>query len=272
MNTPTPEPSLHANLNAKRATNRQVASVSHAIAILRLLAAGGAPRGVTAIARSLGLSPSSCLNILRTLHHERFVNFDLQRKTYELGQGLVVLARRFSGSLDAFSVLRDEMAAVSTRHAVTSALWRLTSDERFVLVGSVESASVARIGLHTGQRVPLLAGAVGRCVAAYSNLTQRELRERFNAVRWHERPSFRSFMDDAKEVSARGWALDRGQLLSGMTTVSAPILNAQKGVAYCIANVSFRGQLNEAAIQSLGEATRRLVRRCEKILFGTAPG
>ena len=49
-----------------------VGSVVQALAILRHLSEASKPLGVTAVARALGISPSSCFNLLKTLVAEDF--------------------------------------------------------------------------------------------------------------------------------------------------------------------------------------------------------
>lgn len=62
-----------------------VGSVVQALSVLRHIARTREPQGVTAIARALGLNPSSTFNILRTLVAEGFVERDDATKTYILG-------------------------------------------------------------------------------------------------------------------------------------------------------------------------------------------
>ncbi|WP_281783662.1 IclR family transcriptional regulator [Sinimarinibacterium flocculans] len=257
--------------SADRPGGREVASVAHAIAILRLLSAEEVPRGVSAIARSLGLSPSSCLNLLRTLAQEQFAAFDPATKTYALGEGLVTIARRHAKSLDAFAVVRDRLAELSARQGVTSSLWRLTADRRFVLLGSVESGAVTRIGLREGQRVPMLAGAIGRCAAAHGGLPREQIKALFDKVRWQNPPRFASFLRDSEGAVTRGWAMDRGQLLSGVTAVSAPVLDHEGRLHSCLASLSFSGQYDHARLDAIGKATAQTAQQCATLLFGKLP-
>src|SRR3546814_3292924 len=60
-----------------------VRSVSQGFAILRLLAAAGALT-LSAIGRAVGLSPSSCLNLLKTRVGEGAVERDARTKQYRL--------------------------------------------------------------------------------------------------------------------------------------------------------------------------------------------
>jgi DNA-binding IclR family transcriptional regulator len=55
-------------------------AIARAAAILRLLGKSDVPLGVNAIARELGLVPSTCLYVLRALAEEELVAFDADTK------------------------------------------------------------------------------------------------------------------------------------------------------------------------------------------------
>src|SRR5262245_50759090 len=71
---------------------RQVPAVTRAVAILRHLGRSGEPLGVHAIARAVGIVPSTCLHILRALAAEEFVAVDPETKRYRVGAGLLSIA------------------------------------------------------------------------------------------------------------------------------------------------------------------------------------
>ena len=58
-------------------------------------------------------------------------------------------------------------------------LWRVTEDNRLVLIDRAHSQTAVRVEIKLGYRMPLLAGAVGRCVAA----TLQCHRRNYGAVR-----------------------------------------------------------------------------------------
>jgi IclR family acetate operon transcriptional repressor len=53
-----------------------VRSVSQAFSLMRLLAVAAAPQSLTDLVRATGTSPSSCLNLLRTLLTEGVIEAD----------------------------------------------------------------------------------------------------------------------------------------------------------------------------------------------------
>src|SRR5690606_30563119 len=195
-----------------------VGSVSHAAAILRRLAELSEPEGVNAISRAVGVSPSSCFNILKTLAREELVDFDETTKRYALGSGLVTLARRALDPGQAFAVARPALERLADRHGVTVALWRLTR-ERLVLLGFADSDLATRIHMTVGQRLPMLVGAGGRCVAARLELPAEVLAQEFPKLRWQEPPTLAAYVASVAQARENGWSLDDGSFLRGVTTI-----------------------------------------------------
>src|ERR1700749_5090614 len=70
-------------------------AISRAAAVLRLLGKSETPLGVQAIARELGLVPSTCLYVLRALVAEELVSLDADTKRYALEAGVLPLARQW---------------------------------------------------------------------------------------------------------------------------------------------------------------------------------
>lgn len=232
-----------------------VPSVVHALNILRHLAATDAALGVSAIARAVQVSPSSCFNLLKTLAAEGMVAFDPIGKTYRLGSGVEALAR--SRPDDPVQRLAPGMAAMAAAHGTACGLWRVTPAGRLALVHFADGETATRIHMTVGQRLPMFIGAMGRCVAAHSDLDREALAQAFATLRWARAPSFARYCREVAQARRRGWALDDGDYLHGVTTVAAPVLDASGAVRYCVANTLFQGQSDEAGLRRLGEATAR---------------
>src|SRR5688572_15503601 len=80
---------------AKAVASSKAPAISRAAAVLRLLGKSDAPLGLQAIARDLGLVPSTCLYVLRALVAEELVAFDPDTKRYSLEAGVLTLARQW---------------------------------------------------------------------------------------------------------------------------------------------------------------------------------
>ncbi len=246
--------------------SRQVKSVVGAAAVLRHLAQTDVPPGVNAIANATGLSPSSCFNILKTLAAEQLVSFDPANKSYALGPLLIRLARRALASPASISTMRPLLDRFA-RRGLATAIWEVNPQHRLILAAFLESDASTRIHMTLGQRLPLLAGAMGRCIAAAGDLPVRELRRRFNEVRWEQRPELPAYLEQVATAGVRGWAVDEGAFIRGITTVAAAVRDGNE-IRFCISNSMFAGQASAVELEELGVATGQAARDASTLLFG----
>ena len=244
-------------------------AVTAAVAILRHLAAQSDPVGVSSIARAVGLSPSSCFNIVRTLVAEAFVDFDNRTKGYSLGLGSIALARKALDPGSAMEVARPKLEDLAARYDVASSVWRLSRNDRLVLIGFAESPATTRIHLTIGQRLPKFLGAMGRAVAAHSAVTRAELAESYGDLRWHTDPTLETYLADVEQVRTRGWAMDVDNFMQGVTTIAAPVIDATGQVRFCVSSTFFSGQNDAAGLSAIGDATLELSASLAGRLFGT---
>jgi DNA-binding IclR family transcriptional regulator len=219
-----------------------VKPVDIAIRIMRYLSHSGRAHTLTHIARHLGINPSTCFNILRTLAASHMLEFDPEAKTYAIAAGVLDLAE---GYLSQGGILREaqlKMQDVAYEFGATTTLWRRTGDDRQVLVALVDGIADLRVHMRLGQRMPLLIGAVGRVMAAYSGLSEHEIRRRFAQLRWQGSIGFREYMTQTREGAQRGCMVDGSNHVSGVVTVAAPVFTAGRTVPMALAASMFDNQ------------------------------
>ena len=131
-----------------------VRSVALAFAILRLLAETS-PLTLSELGRALMLSPSSCLNLLRTLVDEGVVEREGRTKRYRLTQDWasadLFQAGRAQNVIDR---MRPMMAQFAMEFGATVGLWKVIPGGRLRLIAHVENDAPMRIQLADGQRQP----------------------------------------------------------------------------------------------------------------------
>lgn len=250
---------------ASDAAGKGAPAVIQAVRVLRCLSQAPAPMGVTAVAREVGLSPSSCFNVLRALVGEGLLNFDQVAKTYALGLGLVELASPALG-LAYLDLIRPVLLGLAVRFDCLVALWQVTSDERLVLVERFHSDAPLRIELRAGQRLPAYAGAVGRAVAAHAGLNEAQLMHRFSQFRWHQPPEFATYAAEVAKARRDGFAIDRGQLLRGIEAVGVAVLDQSGRPRLGIGSLNIAGHQSEARLQELGVAMREAAAQISRSL------
>lgn len=233
---------------------KEVGAVVAATRILRFLAMHRRPAGVTEVARSLALNPSTCFNILRTLTAEGLVDFDLATKAYSPGLGLAELAASTLDGVGAVRVVRSHLEALADRFGVTMTLWLRTGPDRVVLVDRAEGSAMVRIHMNIGQRLPMLIGALGRCMAAHAGLAEEELARRYALLRSDALPPFATFLRQVAQARRLGYAVDADNVVSGITTVSAAVRDGSGQPVMAISAVDLSARLDRAAARRLGEA------------------
>jgi len=250
------------------APEKLVGALINGLSVLRYLAAIGTSVGATRIARELELNSSTCFNILKTLVHEGLVTFDEDTKTYSIGLGLVELAKGSLRQASYARMLHPHLEEIAEKFRVTATLWQKSSKERVTLVDLADNSAAVRVHMSIGQRLPMYIAALGRCMAAYSDLSEEQLRMHIESLRWEEAPSFGEYYAEVQQVRDRGYAIDNGNYVRGVTTVSAPIVDSSNKAIMAISAVGFSAQLSKTAIRQLGEELHARTEKISRALSG----
>ena len=254
-----------ADGKSEKSSETRVGSIATAIAVLRFLAQLDSPLGVNAIARELGINPSTCFNILRTLTAEQFVEFDPADKRYSIGFGSIALARRALDPQNAFDIVRPIIERMARREDLTIGMWRLTDHpQRLLMVGHCESDAPIHIRFSVGQRTPRLAGAIGRMVAAALELDEADIRREFETLRWEVSPTIEAYLASIELARNQGWAVDVGNYARGVETLAVPVFEG-KMLRYILSLTTFGGR---ADLEGLSSPSLELARTVEQRLFG----
>ena len=243
-----------------------VRPVVNAVAILRYLTQTGAPERAADIARHLSINSSTCFNILRTLVSEDVVDFNSLSKTYSAGLGLARLVDQLVTRGQRLQLATPLMHDLAAEFGVTVTLWRRLGNDRIVLVSSESSPTNLHITMASGQRLPLLMGASGRLFTGQLGLTDEQMREEFDQIRWARPISFDTYLREVKLARRRGWAMDDGYFSLGVAAIAAPVCDASNHIAFTVSTVMIRGDRDEAQINALGEAVKALGKRLESVI------
>lgn len=227
-----------------------VRSVSQSFAILRLLAEVGALT-LSDIGRTVGLSPSSCLNLLKTLVGEGAIERDARTKQYRLAPAWqTVEALRTDVAARFVERAQPLIARFAQASEAAMGLWKIVSRDRIQLAARAESDAATRLSLADDQRQPLGGGAAGRAIAAAQGVSEAELARRFAPVRWLTDLPFDAYVRQVGDAAAKGFAIDRGDTHRGVCTVAVGIADIAPGFALSASIVI--GSRSDAEIDALG--------------------
>jgi len=231
-------------------------AISRAAAILRLLGKSDAPLGVQAIARELGLVPSTCLYVLRALVAEEFVAFDPDTKRYSLEAGVLTLARQWLRRNPFNDLAQPALDRISQAFDVTMLGVQIVGLDHIIVVAVSQSGPSFQLSTQVGSRFPALISATGRCIAAYGDYPEAELKARFRTLRWDEPPSFEDWKAQVEQTRSQGYAADEGNYISGVTVMAAPIWKARGRPSHALVAIGIGSALKRRGLPALGEALK----------------
>jgi DNA-binding IclR family transcriptional regulator len=258
---------LDVSDNRKAATAVIVKPVSNAIRILRHLSQAGTSERSVDIARQLGINPSTCFNILRTLLQEDVVDFNPMSKRYSAGLGLARLVEQLVTQGQRVQLAKPLLQNLAARQRVTITLWRRIGPDRIVIVSSAASPADVRIDMAEGQRLPMLMGASGRLFATQVDLNDADVRAGFDNIRWSRPLAFEDYLEEVRLATERGWATDDGHFSVGIMAIAAPVYSPSGSIEFTVSAVMFRGQRDDAGIAELGEALVEFCTELTSVLF-----
>ena len=238
---------------AKTVRVRPVPAVTRSIAVLRLLGRSAAPLGVKAIAQELGLVTSTCLHILRVLVDEGLVRVDAGSKRYSLGLGMLSLARSVIERNPFPQIAQPVLDGLSARWGVTAIGVEIMGIDHMVVLAISRSQAPFRLHVDVGSRFPGLISATGRLVTAYTDMPREEIERRFKALRWQQPPEFDTWIKEVEAVRRRGYSLDRGNYIGGVTLIAVPVFDQRQRLTHALVAAGVSGQLDELSRKGLIE-------------------
>lgn len=242
-------PELDAAIKSSKAP-----AIARAVAVLRLLGKAETPLGLQAIARELGLVPSTCLYVLRTLTEEKLVAFDPATKRYRLDAGILTLARHYLRSDRFVDLAQAPLDRISARFGLTTLGVQVSGLDYIIALAVSQSEGNFSLNTRVGTRFPALISATGRCIAAFGGHEPAFLRHRFDQLRWDDPPSFQEWLGEVAETRANGYALDAGRYISGVYVVAAPVSAGDVAPTHALVALGLESRVRAAGPDRLGDA------------------
>jgi DNA-binding IclR family transcriptional regulator len=250
-------------------------AISRAAAVLRLLGRSDTPIGVHAIARELGLVPSTCLHVLRALVAEELVAFDPDTKRYSLDAGVLTLARQWLRRNRFTDIAQPVLDQIAQAHGVTALGVRVVGIDHIIVVALSQSGQQLQLSTQIGSRFPALISATGRCIAAFGNHDPEEIEQRFHKLRWDEPPSYDQWQREIAVTRERGFAVDDGNYIAGVTVVAAPVWEAGQRFSHAIVGIGIGNAIRrhdpEAFYEAMLSGARSLSGQLSGEIHGDGP-
>ena len=248
------QPATQDRQLAKAVRESKAPAISRAAAVLRLLGKSEEPLGLQAIARTLGLVPSTCLYVLRALVAEEFVAFDPDTKRYALEAGVLTLARGWLRRNEFTDLAQPVLDRISQAFDVTMLGTHIVGLDHIIVVAVSQSGNNFQLSAQIGSRFPALISATGRCIAAFGDHSEAELEARFRTLRWDEPPTFEEWQAQVSQTRMQGFAVDAGNYISGVTVLAAPVWKTRGKLSHALVAIGIGSAVKGSGLPALQKA------------------
>ena len=236
---------------ASTVSESKAPAISRAAAVLRLLGKSDQPLSLQAIARELGLVPSTCLYVLRALVTEELVAFNPATKRYTLEAGVLTLARQWLRRNPFTELVQPVLDQTAGAFDVTMLGVQIVGLDHIIAVAVSRSTGNFQLSTEVGSRFPALISATGRCIAAFGGYSAEELEARFKTLRWDDPPSFAAWLGQVEEARSQGYGIDDGNYLAGVTVLAAPVWNSSGAPSHALVAIGLGSTLRRRGVPEL---------------------
>ena len=232
-----------------------VSSVVHAFAIIRALA-GGRTLTLSEVARECGISPSTCLGLLRTLVGEGVLALREGKRYCLKSPWSGIVETRPDQMAHLLAMARRPLEKAARKWSAPVGLWRVIGRDRLQLAALGQSPAATRIHMEEGLRQPIGSGSVGRALAAVQNVSRDELLKRYSGVRWHAPMTEQDYLDQIAQAKLSGFALDNELTYAGITSVAVCLSNGL--LTFCLSGSVFAGSRTIDELAEMAEGLSAL--------------
>jgi DNA-binding IclR family transcriptional regulator len=227
---------------------------------------------VNRLARDLDLVPSTCLHILRVLKDEGLVEFEPQTKRYSIGVGILPIARSAVEQNSFAKLIEPRLTDLSRKFGGTAIATQLVNDDHMIVVALSRAQQPFRLQVDLGSRFPALISATGRCHMAFNlgSLTATQLKQRFAQLKWNQPPSYRKWKQECDSVLTEGFAIDRGDYISGVTVVAVPVTNRSDRMTHSIVFIDISERIEATGIAVIVDSMKAARDEVADLLMGQA--
>ena len=209
---------------------KSVRAVDRAIDILRCFGGETPTLAVTDLQRRLGLSRPTLYRLLATLERKGMIRSFGEPKRFELGHGVVELARSWLGRIDVAQVARPMLDELWRETGETVAMFVPTSDHGKICVGELQSRQALTFTRGAGFSEPMTLGSSGKVMLAFMDRSDigDALGEVADAA---ERAALMAELDDIRRDGA---CVSTGEIIAGAVAIAAPVFDAEGAVTASI--------------------------------------
>ncbi|MDR3511624.1 MAG: IclR family transcriptional regulator [Caulobacteraceae bacterium] len=213
-------------------------SVDLVLRLVELLAASREPRGVTDVARELGISKPRAHRHLRALVQRGYARQDPRTEGYEVGIKVLVLGETVRDRFDVVSAIRPVMGPLreATGQAVTASA---LVEGAVTVLDMMQGRTLIEFGIRPGAQLDFHASAHGLVALAFGppSLIDEVLARPLRAWNAHTLTDPDAIRAEVARVRRQGWATAIDAVQLGVNALAAPVFDHRGEVRGAVALV-----------------------------------
>jgi DNA-binding IclR family transcriptional regulator len=211
---------------AETPVSSDLESVDLVVRLLELLAASRGPRGVSEVARELGISKARAHRHLRALTQRGYASQDAATDGYEIGVRVLALGEAVRDRFDAAAAIRPLMGPLreATGLAVTASV---LVEGAVTIVEMLQGKTLIEFGIRPGSRLDFHASAHGLIALAFGppELLADVLSRPLTAWTEHTLTDPAAVRAHVATVRRQGWATAVDAVQIGVNALAAPVFD-----------------------------------------------
>jgi DNA-binding IclR family transcriptional regulator len=248
-------------------TNKRntVAVIEKALTIISFLEKTKDGIGLTEIAKQTNINKTSCYRILQTLMLDNVVEYGDLEGTYRLGFRLLELGNIVKQRIDVRTIALPYMKELTEKTDDTTYLCIL-NDNKSLCIERVEGTHVQILLLNVGDVWPLYVGAAPRAMLAF--LEEEKVNEILATAKANDEINSHSYVTDidykklVRDTKKKGYSVSFEDVISGVSSIGAPIFNNQGKV---IASISISSTSKKISKNKEDEIAQDVVNTANQI-------
>jgi len=220
-----------------------LASVDLVLNLIELLAGSAGSRGMSDIAREMGISKARAHRHLRALVQRGYVLQDTETERYEIGAKLLALGEAVRDRFGVLTATRPEMGRLRDETGQTVTVSALIEDS-VVVLELLQGKTLVEFGIRPGSTLDFHASAHGLIALAFGppHLLEQTLARPLKAWTPATLTDPAKLSEKIETVRQQHWATAADQLLVGVNALAAPIFdyrNTWRGTIAIVGSTQF---------------------------------
>lgn len=210
---------------------------------------------ITEIADALHLHKSTISRIVKTFIAKNMVDYNRTSRMYGIGPAILQMSNRYYKSHSIVEEVKNIMLLLSRQMGESVHLCALSNDSA-VVVEQIEGASRLVVNAKVGNREPLHASSVGKCLLAFASPEeQADMLEGYNYQRFTDKTisSRAQMLQELEKIKQLGYATDDNELSMDIKCVAVPIFDIMGRCIYSLGISGANSHISEQGIAKIAE-------------------